>query len=264
MDSLSDCTYNRYAQDITVSPDYLVWKPFYLSPDVSMSLLKFDRVVCGISDVIEGPVSSYVNVVTDVNITEYTFEPLIPVPIPCWSTAQSLTYSRPNDIVMCMSNSEARNLIFGLEGCILCCGDETCTLYIPSILKRSVYSHAIREGFECTSQGVYTGQSHHAIHISKRLEERAREIFNSARNTIRVSVNHQPMKADGYVRFCNATPILSVRLKSPDRNKTMDTNEPDEEPERTVCVRLLGFVDPSISSDDEQHELLNTPIWPPQ
>jgi hypothetical protein len=260
MDSLSDCTYNRYAQDIAASSDYFMWKAFYLSPDVSMSILNFDRVVCGISDVIEGPVSSYIKVVSDVAISEHTFEPLIPVPIVCWSTAQSLTYSRPNDIIMCMSNTDARNLIFGLKGSILCCDDERCTLYIPAALKRSVYAHADKEDLLCSSEGIYTRQSHHSVPIPESLHSQARHIFKCASMTIRVSVNHQPMKTDGYTRFCAAIPILSVRLESVDTDVDTDTNEPGEDLERRICVRVLGFIDPSAYSDSEQQELLGTPI----
>jgi hypothetical protein len=115
MDSLSDCTYDRYARDITASQDYLEWKPFHLSPEISMSLLHFDRVVHKISDLYDDSHHQGMTVVDGMLVYEYTFEPLIPVPIPCWSTAQSLTYSRPNDVVMCMSNNSARNLIFGLR-----------------------------------------------------------------------------------------------------------------------------------------------------
>jgi hypothetical protein len=260
MDSLSDCTYNRYAHDITVSPDYFMWKPFYLKPDVSMSILGFDRVVCGVSDVIQGPMSSYIKVVNDMVIPEYTFEPLIPVPIVCWTTAQSLTYSRPNDIIMCMSNSDARNLIFAVEGSILCCNEEMCTLYIPAVLKRSVYLHTEKEELTCSVEGIYTRQSHHSICIPEELQNQARYVFDSTPSKIRVSVNHQPMSSDGYTKFCNATPVVSIRLESMDNDTDMDTNEPSEEVERRICVRLLGFINPSPSSDSEQQELLSTPI----
>jgi hypothetical protein len=258
MDTRSDCTYDRYARDLTASQDYLLWKASYLNPDLSMSILNFDRVVCKISDIVDPSLSSGITVVAD--IYEYTFEPLIPVPIICWSTAQSLIYSRPNDILMCISNTDARNLIFGFGDCTLCCDDDTLSLYIPAPLKRAVYISAERDGLKCSADQVYTRQSYHRIPVPDNLVHRAREVFESTRK-IRVSVNHQPMHVDGYKHFCIVTPILSVVLESAPDDDDMDTNEPVEESERKICVRMLGFVDDSVTTTHEQQELLDTPTW---
>lgn len=242
MPSQSSCTYEEYSRDLLDSPDLNQWKGCMVEPGISNELFGFEDGVVSIS-YSSAENDKPITTVDMMRIDEYTFELLVPVPPVCVRTATYLTNSKHNDIIMCLSNFAERNIVFAMQGCVLCANDTKVSLYVPSTLKKAAYKDMRISGIECSDFGIFNGYSHHKVVVPTSLVPKARELFNRS-HKMKLTKDHKPMVTNGYEYFCKATPILYVKAKSQKEVSTSLSNEPVEEiSERKILVKPLGFME---------------------
>lgn len=256
-DSESACTYDEYAAEMVGIGDLSYWKPMLLSEPRSEELLGFKGGVCGLSDCHDGPVCVSIHIVNHMLIDEYTFEPLIPVPLDCWSTLSSLINPASNAIVLCLSNSESKNIIFGFDGCMLACGSKGATMYIPSIVKKSAYRHVEQRGIYCSSDSVHSRESHHRLDVPEKLYSKSKSILANSRS-FNVSRNHLPVHSDGYTKACSAIAIICMTAQPCEKTSDVDSNEPEEMSERNIVIQLLDIMPYSLVVVQKQQKLPST------
>jgi hypothetical protein len=251
MPSHSSCTYDEYSRDLLDSPDISQWNACTLDRDASALMFGFYGGVASIS-LNPQDATGVITTIDIMKIDEYTFELLVPIPPVCLRTVKYLTNSRNNDIIMCLSNFLQRNILFAMQGCVLCVNETSVSLYIPSSLKKLAYKDMITTGVECSNTGIFNGHSHHKIPMPSSLALAARRLFEES-HKMRLTKDHKPMVTNGYEYFCKVTPILYVKAKSQKEDHPVRSNEPIEEiSERRIVVRPLQFLECMVQMNTAQ------------
>lgn len=234
--SCSTYTYRDYATEYSNTEDLKSWRPLYLDSQLSKRTLGIEN---GVASLVENPdrnpleddlVDSMISPTTPrvMGFPEMTMEmseeclmePLVFISDGCvrlsitnefMPTLHAITQGSDSTVLVAASTYGKKDIMFKIEGCVLCVEGTETSVYIPSTLLRKTRDDLIAQSYSCKIKNFVEQNVFHRVTIPDSLLPRCLVVYECSQLK-RTTRSHTPLLAHGFNRYCNIDLVVSISL----------------------------------------------------